>query len=68
MSLDILRYRKLSNGMWQVYDRDGRTAEGITKDDAKRLYFIYYKMPYESVNGYTRHGLIPSDKLKLEKN
>ena len=65
MSLDILRYRKLSNGRWEIYDRDGRTAEGATKEDAKRKYFVYYQMPLVTHDGFIRKGLIPTDQLKL---
>lgn len=66
--LDILRYRKMPNGRWQVYDRDNRTAEGINKEDAKRQYFLYYKMPNLPIDSYTKHEIIPVDQLTLDTN
>ena len=67
-NLDILRYRKLHNGKWEVYDKDGRSAEGTTKEDAKRLYYLYYKMPHLGADGYVRHGLISTEQLTLDIN
>ena len=62
-SLDLLRYQKLPNGRWRVYDRDNRSAEGFSKEDAKRQYYLYYKMP--QADGFTRHGVISTDQLTL---
>ena len=65
--LNILHYKQLPNGRWEAYDYQGRSAIGQNKYDAKRLFYIYYQMPHE-VNGYTRHGLIPTEQLTLDKN
>ena len=64
----FLRYRKLSNGNWEVYDRSGRSAIGITKEEAKRLFYLYYELPCEPINGQARKGLIPTEKLTLDNN
>lgn len=65
--LIFLKYRKLKDGRWEAYDKHGRTAVGLNKDDAKRLYYLYYEMPREPIGGQARKGLIPTENLTLDK-
>ena len=65
--LKFIRYRKLKNGNWEAYDRNGNTAEGYSKDDARRKYYLYYEIPRTSINGCERKGLIPTEELVLDK-
>ena len=66
--MNRLYYQKLKDGRWQVYDHDGHTAEGYSKEEAKRLYFLYYQMSYITYDGKIRKGLIPTEELTLDTN
>lgn len=66
--MDRLYYQKLKDGKWQIYDHEGHTAEGYSKEEAKRLFFLYYKMPYVVNDGKIRKGLIPTEELMLDIN
>ena len=60
--MDILHYRKIKTG-WQAYDLNGNTCEGRTKEEARRLYYLTYKMG--NINDYSRKGLLSTEDLRL---
>ena len=60
--MDILKYRKLGK-LWQVCDLEGRTAEGISKEDARIKYYLYYKTP--TINMYERSNILSTEELTL---
>ena len=65
--LKFLRSRKLRDGRWEVYDKNGRSAIGFSKEEAKRLFYLYYELPRTPLNGQARSGLIPTENLTLDK-
>ena len=38
--MNRLYYQKLKDGRWQVYDHDGHTAEGYSKEEAKKGVYL----------------------------
>lgn len=37
-----LKYKKEKNGMYVCTDELGRSAKGMTKENAKAMWFLYY--------------------------
>ena len=65
--LMFLHFKKLRDGRWEAYDKNGRTAIGSTKGEAKRLFYLYYELPRTPLNGQARSGLIPTENLTLDR-
>lgn len=64
--MDELIYTKLKNGQWQVADHNGHTVQSFSKEDAKRLYYLYYKVNVSNYDTYMRNGVLSIDKLTLD--
>ena len=62
--MDILTYRRF-NGYWQVTDLNGNMAEGKTKEEAKRMYYLCHKI--DTVENYYRKNVISVENLSLDK-
>lgn len=42
--MNELFFRKDKSGAWICYDRSGRTAKGISKENAKNQYYLLYEI------------------------